>query len=127
MRAASQRCGPAVRSRRRLLLLKETGMPKRSLEFLSTLAAAFATLLAGTALAVAAGPGDAVLLVAQPDFVHPLYGSTILLAKPLANGGHIGFIINKPTTATLGEVFPEHEPSKKVAEPIFLGGPADTN
>ena len=28
---------------------------------------------------------------------------------------------------SLGEMFPEHEPSKKVADPLYLGGPADTN
>src|SRR4029077_9390730 len=27
----------------------------------------------------------------------------------------------------LGEVFPNHEPSKKVVDPLFLGGPEDLN
>ena len=35
----------------------------------------------------------------------------------------MGFIINKPTQVTLGKLFPKHEPSRKVTDPVFLGGP----
>jgi putative transcriptional regulator len=68
-----------------------------------------------------------VLLVAKRALKDPLYSSTILLAKPMPNGTHVGFILNRPTRLSLAEMFPEHEPSKKVADPLFLGGPADTN
>jgi len=68
-----------------------------------------------------------VLLVAKRALKDPLYGATILLAKPMPNGAHVGFILNRPTRLSLGEMFPEHEPSKKVADPLYLGGPADTN
>jgi putative transcriptional regulator len=100
-------------------------MSKRSLAFLSALIASFAMSLAWTGGGIAADPAGAVLLVAHPDFEHPLYGATVVLARRLANGGHVGFIINKPTTATLAQFFPEHEPSKKIVDPLFLGGPAD--
>jgi putative transcriptional regulator len=68
-----------------------------------------------------------LLLVAKRALKDPLYSSTILLAKPMPNGTHVGFILNRPTTMKLGEMFPEHEPSKKIADPLFLGGPADVN
>jgi len=68
-----------------------------------------------------------VLLVAKRALKDPLYSSTILLAKPMPNGTHVGFILNRPTTMKLGEAFPEHEASKRIADPIFLGGPADVN
>jgi putative transcriptional regulator len=68
-----------------------------------------------------------VLLVAKRALKDPLYSSTILLAKPMPNGTHVGFILNRPTRLSLAEMFPEHEPSKRVADPLFLGGPADTN
>lgn len=68
-----------------------------------------------------------VLLVAKRALKDPLYSATILLAKPMPNGTHVGFILNRPTTVKLGEIFPEHEPSKKIADPLFLGGPADVN
>jgi putative transcriptional regulator len=78
-------------------------------------------------LARAEDSDKTLLLVAKRALKHPLYSSTILLAKPMPNGAHVGFILNRPTTMKLGEMFPEHEPSKKIADPLFLGGPADVN
>src|SRR3977135_1594252 len=75
----------------------------------------------------AAAPEETVLLVAKRALEDPIWGATIVLAKPVEGGGHIGFIVNKPTKMVLAEVFPEHEPSKKVADPLFLGGTVDIN
>jgi putative transcriptional regulator len=100
-------------------------MTNRAFVVLSALLAAFAFALAPSfALADEDATSHAVLLVAQPELSDPLYSSTVLIARPTPEGGHIGFIINKPTTAQLGDVFPEHAPSKKVIDPLFLGGPA---
>ena len=74
-----------------------------------------------------ANTDEAVFLVAAPGFRDPEYRQTVLLAAPTANGGHIGVIINKPTRRTLSSLFPEHEPSKKVMEPVFFGGPFSTS
>lgn len=68
---------------------------------------------------------EAVMLVAKPQLQHPLYGRAILIAKPLAGGVHLGFIVNKPTRVTLGDAFPGHELSKKVTGPAYLGGPVE--
>jgi putative transcriptional regulator len=102
-------------------------MRNQGLAFLYTRVAAIALLLACAAGAMAAGIDEPVLLVAKPQLADPLYRSTVLLVKPMPNGGHIGFIINKPTAATLGQFFPEHEASKKIVDPVFLGGPAGIN
>ena len=67
------------------------------------------------------GIGLADMLVRQLQ--DKLYGSTILLARPIGAERHVGFIMNKPTQVTLGKLFPTHEPSKKVSDPVFLGGP----
>ena len=75
----------------------------------------------------AAAPGDTVLLVAKRQFEDPVYGATIVLAKPVQGGGHVGFIVNRPTKMSLAQLFPEHEASKKVADPLFLGGTVDMN
>jgi putative transcriptional regulator len=91
------------------------------------LAIAAVVCLGWTAQAPAAGIDEPVLLVAQRKLQSPIYSSTVLLVKPIANGAHIGFIVNKPTKMRLGELFPEHEPSRKVADPLFLGGPDDLN
>jgi putative transcriptional regulator len=64
-----------------------------------------------------------VLLVAHPAFRDLEYRQTVLLAAPAPNGGHVGVIINRPTKRSLGSLFPEHEPSKKVVEPVYYGGP----
>jgi putative transcriptional regulator len=66
---------------------------------------------------------ESIILVAKRQLQDKLYGSTILIARPIGAGRHVGFIINKPTQMTLGKLFPTHEPSRKVADPVFLGGP----
>ena len=73
--------------------------------------------------AAAQAQEDAMLLVAHPAFRDLEYRQTVLLAAPAPNGGHVGVIINRPTRRSLGSLFPEHEPSKKVVEPVYYGGP----
>lgn len=73
--------------------------------------------------AAAQSQEDAFLLVAHPAFRDLEYRQTVLLAAPAPNGGHVGVIINRPTRRSLGSLFPEHEPSKKVIEPVYYGGP----
>lgn len=84
-------------------------------------------LLAPLTSLAAPDTGEPLLLVAQPELQSELFGSAILFVKPAPDGGHIGFIINRPTTAKLGDLFPEDEPSKKVADPLYLGGPEGYN
>jgi len=64
-----------------------------------------------------------LILVAKPELRDQLFGSTILVVKPLGNDEHVGFIVNRPTQTSLGTVFPEHGPSQKVIDPVYLGGP----
>src|SRR5262245_12769712 len=66
-----------------------------------------------------------VVLVAKPALRDRLYGATVLVVRPIGNG-HFGFIVNKPTQVTLSKLFPDHAPSRKVTEPVFLGGPVNT-
>ena len=80
--------------------------------------------IAGTAPARAVEPADEpVILVAKPALRDRLYRGTILIARPLRSGQHVGFIVNRPTPVKLGTLFPDHGPSQKVVEPIYLGGP----
>ena len=74
-------------------------------------------------LAGAQGQDDAIILIAHPAFRDLEYRQTVLIAAPAPNGGHVGVILNRPTRRSLGSLFPEHEPSKKVAEPVYYGGP----
>ena len=71
---------------------------------------------------------DTVVLVARAalhgDF---LYARSILIVKPIGADRHMGFILNKPTHLTLGEMYPDHAPSQKVKEPIRIGGPINSH
>jgi putative transcriptional regulator len=80
-------------------------------------------LLVGAASPVPAQENEAMILVAHPSLRDFDYRQTVLIAAPAPNGGHVGVIINKPTRASLGSLFPEHEPSKKVIDPVYYGGP----
>ena len=70
---------------------------------------------------------DTVLLVAKRNLQDRLYGGTVLVTKPIGNDRHVGFIVNKPTTLTLGKLFPSHAPSQKVVDPVYLGGPSSSS
>ena len=92
------------------------------------LAAVLLAVVAATTWAQGQTPSTdgAVFLVAAPALRDPEYRHTVLIASPTANGGHVGVIINRPTRRSLSSLFPEHEPSKKVVEPVFFGGPFST-
>jgi putative AlgH/UPF0301 family transcriptional regulator len=90
----------------------------RFLSVLSVIALALAAPLAWSADIT-----ETVLLVAKRNLRDRIYGSTILIARPLGDERHVGFIVNKPTTMTLGKLFPKHSPSQKVVDPVYLGGP----
>jgi len=80
-------------------------------------------LLALLGAAPALAQEDAMILVAHPAFRDLEYRQTVLIAAPAPNGGHVGVILNRPTRRSLGSLFPEHEPSKKVLDPVYYGGP----
>jgi putative transcriptional regulator len=84
---------------------------------------ALIALLIATPLAGAQGQDDALILIAHPAFRDLEYRQTVLVAAPAPNGGHVGVILNRPTRRSLGSLFPEHEPSKKVVDPVYYGGP----
>jgi putative transcriptional regulator len=79
-------------------------------------------LIAAAGAAQSQDVDQPMVLVAQPGLKGP-YARTALLAVPLANGQHVGFIINRATDVTLATLFPEHAPSAKVVDPVYFGGP----
>jgi putative transcriptional regulator len=68
-----------------------------------------------------------LILVAKPGLRDEFFGASILIAKPVGNDRHVGFVINRPTDMTLGKLFPEHEPSQKILDPVYLGGPLNSD
>jgi putative transcriptional regulator len=91
--------------------------------FVVLLLASIAFSLAAALPAQSEGMDDTMILVAKRQLRDKLYGATILIVKPLGEDRHVGFIINKPTQMTLGKLFPNHGPSQKIADPVYLGGP----
>jgi putative transcriptional regulator len=86
----------------------------------------FAALVASAACGLPPAQAQedaAIFLVAHPQFRDQDYRQTVLLAAPAPSGGHVGVIINRPTRRSLGSLFPGHEPSKKVLDPVYYGGP----
>jgi putative transcriptional regulator len=79
--------------------------------------------LSAAGVAAAQSQDDAIVLVAHPAFRDVEYRQTVLIAAPAPSGGHVGVILNRPTKRSLGSLFPEHEPSKKVVDPVYYGGP----
>jgi putative transcriptional regulator len=73
--------------------------------------------------AAAADTSTSVILVAKRQLQDRLYGATILVARPIGQDQHIGFILNRPSRVTLAQLFPQHAPSRKVADPVYVGGP----
>src|SRR2546428_5448891 len=85
----------------------------------------FALILTWAGLLQAADLTEPLILVAKPELRDGLFGSSILVVKPLGGNQHVGFIVNRPTGVTLGKIFPEHGPSQKIVDPVYLGGPLD--
>jgi putative transcriptional regulator len=78
------------------------------------------------AAARAADVGLPVMLVAKPQLNHAVYGASVLIAAPIGDGRHIGFLVNRPTQMKLGQLFPDHGASQKIGDPVYFGGPADS-
>ena len=85
--------------------------------------AALILLLLGATLARAAEPSNAIVLVARPELQDAMFRASVVVVAPLANGAHAGFIVNHPTQTTLATLFPGHEASRRVDEPVYVGGP----
>ena len=83
----------------------------------------FAVLAAAATAAQPVDLSESMILVAKPELVDPLFGSTILVVTPVGGDQHAGFIVNRPTKVTLGQLFPKDRPSQNVVDPVYLGGP----
>ena len=47
----------------------------------------------------------ALILIAKPGLRDEFFGASILIAKPIGDGRHVGFAINRPSDMTLGRLF----------------------
>ena len=68
-----------------------------------------------------------LMLVATSRLEESAYEQTVVVAVPLPQGGHIGFIINRPTSVKLETLFPDQAAFRQVVDPVYLGGPGLSN
>ena len=85
--------------------------------------ALIALLLACIAGAASGGEPRAWTLVATGELEGTALARAVVLAAPLPQGGHIGFIINRPTGATMEALFPADRAARNVHDHLYLGGP----
>jgi putative transcriptional regulator len=83
------------------------------------------SLTIAAAAAQAQTTGKPLMLVASPA-VQGIYSRTTLIAIS-AGERHVGFIVNRATKLSLATLFPSHEPSAKVVDPVHFGGPEMTD
>jgi putative AlgH/UPF0301 family transcriptional regulator len=85
--------------------------------------ASFLFLWAVHETAHAADLSQAVVLVASERLSDSPFAQTVVLATPLPEGGHIGFVLNRPTGVKLESLLPDQESSRKVVDQVYAGGP----
>jgi putative transcriptional regulator len=86
--------------------------------------AGLVVLFAGmTGAARAVDLSQAVILVASERLAGSIFEQTVILAAPLPQGGHLGFVVNRPTSVKLETLFPEQASTRNVVDPVYAGGP----
>jgi putative transcriptional regulator len=86
----------------------------------------FSLLVMAASVARVASADDssqAVTLVATDALEGTPFEQTVIVVAPLPNGGHVGFIINRPTDVKLATLFPDDASSRRVDDPVSFGGP----
>jgi len=79
------------------------------------------TLLIGAASA--ADLSQTVVLVATDSLDGSPFAQAVVIAAPLPDGGHAGFVVNRPTKVKLENLFPDQPAARDVTEPVYVGGP----
>jgi putative AlgH/UPF0301 family transcriptional regulator len=96
---------------------------KRLIRGLQSFGAVFVLFAGMAGAAHAVDLSQAVILVASNRLAGSIYEQTVILAAPLPQGGHFGFVINRPTGVKLEALFPEQAATRDVAAPVYVGGP----
>ena len=84
--------------------------------------------LLGAAPPLPAQSGDSangVFLVAAPGLADPNFRHSVVLVTQMADGGSVGFIVNRPGELSLAQILPHNEVLKRFTEPLYLGGPVE--
>jgi putative AlgH/UPF0301 family transcriptional regulator len=66
---------------------------------------------------------EPLLLVATDRLARSPYRETVLIVAPVGGNQHLGLIVNRPTDARIGALFPDYAPAQQIVDPLFFGGP----
>lgn len=66
------------------------------------------------------------LLIASPALVDPNFARTVVLIAEHTEDGALGVILNRPTAALIGEAVDELNGVVEPGDPVFAGGPVQT-
>jgi putative transcriptional regulator len=67
---------------------------------------------------------NGILLVAKPELADPNFRQTVLLiTQPVAGGGPLGVVLNRPTEVRLAEARPEAGTGAEQFDYVYAGGP----
>lgn len=73
-------------------------------------------------------PGaPSIFLIAKPELQEPSFAHSVVLVVFPKDAGPIGVILNRPTRLTLKEGFEEQPQLKDRSDPLYFGGPVQTN
>lgn len=67
------------------------------------------------------------LLVAAPPLVDPNFDRTVVLVLEHGDDGGLGIVLNRPSTTTVHDVFPEWRELVSPPAVAFIGGPVATD
>ncbi|MGI9256980.1 MAG: YqgE/AlgH family protein [Salinispira sp.] len=62
-------------------------------------------------------------LISESDLQDPNFQFTVILMIYHDSDGALGFVLNRPSTAGMGDIFPQFENHPASRIPIFIGGP----
>ena len=86
-----------------------------------------AALLGSAPIASAQSGNSAngLFLVASPGMLDPNFRRSVVLVTQMADGGSVGFIVNRPGQRSLAQILPDNKLMQRFTEPIYLGGPVE--
>ncbi|MBI3609439.1 MAG: YqgE/AlgH family protein [Nitrospirae bacterium] len=68
-----------------------------------------------------------MMLVAMPTLLDPNFRQTVVLLCEHGADGSMGLVLNRPTAIRLTSILPEAERLRGLADPVYAGGPVQTN
>ncbi len=67
------------------------------------------------------------ILISRPDASDPIFNATITLLLEHGSEGALGVVINRPSSTTMADTFPDWEDMAANPGVLFAGGPVDSD